>query len=58
MLQQAPRHKGLNVIVGASSPRRSTHGDDFQYLWNKFLRGRQIRLNVSEKKIIRSRERN
>jgi hypothetical protein len=48
MLKQAPRHKVLNIIVGASSLRRFTQGDDIEYIWNKFLRGRQIRLNVME----------
>jgi len=48
MLKQAPGHKGLNIIVRASSPSRFTQGNDIQYLWNKILRGRQIRLNVME----------
>ena len=57
MLKQAPHHKGLNIIVGASSPRRFTQGDDIEYLWNKYLRGRQIRLNVMENNLFAAIER-
>jgi hypothetical protein len=51
MLKQAPRNERLNIIVGASSPGKFTQWDDIQHLWNKILRGRQIRLNVLEKSL-------